>query len=615
MLASLYAAFVKDLHRIYQVLPRGLQTRTSIVFLYMVILAIIEVVGVLSLSFLAMSVAAPESLMSEPRMARLINSVAFLRAACSDHRYFVLWVSLSVVVLTVVKNIMAAFVGLQTSRLGEDIALFAGKRILTHYLYSPYMWHLSGDGAAKFQALSWKGSLGTLVIQLLTVYTYAIIAFALFITMISTTPSVIFTTLVAAGILSFMLYKGLKKSVDNAGTTTARLSEQETRAIMSAMNGIREVIIYRQQPTFTQKYLEACQMGVGSRVFLNIAAPIPTWVLEVVGFAIIPAAIWLLIRFRGANMAEIAGTVAIVMLAAWRILPMLNRSLSSLITVRSIRSMAMTCLESVEYTVTHQANPLPEPDPNFRFSGCISFKNVEFRYPGAESAAIHDFTLTIQKGKRLGIIGPSGAGKSTIAGLLSGLMEPNCGRIEVDGQPMTRARLASYVTKVGYVPQAPYIMPGTVAENVAFSQWGKPYDQQRVWKACRMAALDIVESHEKGILIPVGDRGSGLSGGQAQRVAIARVLYADPELLILDEATSSLDQGTESAIMQTINSLPASMTTVIIAHRLSTVAHCDHLVWMEQGRLVAGGPANEILPRYLERLSVLQAEKEETAAA
>jgi ATP-binding cassette, subfamily B, bacterial PglK len=585
------------------------------VFIYMVILAILEVAGVLSLSLLAMSVAAPETLLSDQRIARLISSVAFLKAACADHRYFVLWVASSVLGLTLLKNVMTAFVGLQMSRLGEDIALFAGKRILTHYLYSSYMWHLSGDSPAKFQALSWKACLGTLVIHLLTVYTYAIISFALLITLISATPSVIFTILAATGLLSFMLYKGLKKSVDNAGAMTARFSEQETRAIMSAMKGIREVIIYRQQSTFAEKYIEACQKGIESRVFLNIAPPIPTWVLEVVGFAVIPAAIWLLIRVRDANMAEIAGTVAIVMLAAWRILPMLNRSLSSLITVRSIRSMALKCLEGVEYTVTHKADPLPEPDPTFTFSGSINFKNVGFRYPGAESAAIHDFTLTIPRGSRLGIIGPSGAGKSTIAGILSGLMEPTSGRIEVDGRPMTRSMLASYVMKVGYVPQTPYIMPGTVADNVAFSQWGKPYDEQRVWKACRMAALDIVESHHKGILIPVGDHGSGLSGGQAQRVAISRVLYADPELLILDEATSALDQGTEAAIMQTIDSLPASMTTVIIAHRLSTVANCDYLAWLEQGKLVSGGPAKDILPCYRERLGVLQGDKGEPAAA
>lgn len=568
----------------------------------MVVLALLEVAGILTLSGLAMSVAAPETVLSNPRLARVINSVDTLRRICADPRHFVLFVALVLVALTIVKNATALFVGVRTSGLGEQIALFAGKSILTHYLHSPYTWHLSGDSTEVFQSLTWKIKLGLIVVHLLNVYTYAIIATALFVTLISATPDVVLSALTVTGSLTFAIYRGLKKSVDHAGAAAAAASSDENRAILSAMKGIREVIIYRQQATFAAKYLEACERGIGSRIFLNVAPPLPAWILEVVGFALIPATILLLITFRNANMATIAGSLAMVMLVAWRILPMLNRSLSSLIAVRSNRAMAFQCLERVEHAKSHHVTPLPDPDPAFCFRSSIRLQHVWFTYPGASSSVIRDVTMTIPKGRRVGIVGPSGSGKSTIAGLISGLMEPTSGRLEVDGEPLTSARLAAYIMRVGYVPQLPYILSGTVAENVAFSQWGKPYDPDLVWKACRMAALDIVDLHEKGILIPVGDHGAGLSAGQAQRVSIARALYANPEVLILDEATSSLDQGTEAAIMRTIEALPGTITTIVIAHRLSTVERCDHVVWIEQGRVMAEGSPNAILPRYLERL-------------
>ena len=155
---------------------------------------------------------------------------------------------------------------------------------------------------------------------------------------------------------------------------------------------------------------------------------------------------------------------------------------------------------------------------------------------------------------------------------------------------------------VGYVAQNPYVAPGTLAQNVAFSQWGRPYDEERVRQACRMAHLDIADQRPEGINLPIGEGGSGLSGGQLQRLSIARALYASPHLLILDEATSSLDMGVEAAIMKTITSLPRSMTLAIIAHRLSTVESCDSILWLRDGETAMYGPPSEVLPHYREYL-------------
>ena len=598
MLKSIHAIFVADLHRIYRLMPLRLRMRIVIVFGQMVVLAILEVLSILSLSFLAMSVGAPDGLLASAPGRMLLKIAPFLREYFSDVRNITLFASMGVVFLIMCKNGMAAIVGAGTSRLGEQISLEAGQRIMHQYLYSPYIIHLSGDSAAMFQAIGWRSHLGAMMINLMNVYTYGITSVALFIILIQATPGIILGTLAVVGILAFSLYRAIKNAIDQAGIAVARCGSEETRATLNAVNGIREVLIYRQQPVFFQKFSEACLGGMKSRAFLSIAPTIPPGVLEVFGFAVIPVTLWCMVRLYDAPMSEIAGVLIMIMLTSWRVLPLFNRSLSCIISARGIRPMTTYCLDRLEQADAVSAIPPPPPDPDYRLEEAITLENVSFRYPKAGHEVLRDFSLRIPKGAQIGIIGPSGAGKSTLAGILSGLMQPTDGALKVDGRRLSPEGMAAYTAKVGYVPQAPYVMAGTVADNVAFSRWGRPWDEDRVRKACRMAALDIVETHEQGILIPLGERGAGLSGGQTQRVSIARVLYADPELMILDEATSALDQGTEAAIMETIGALKGKLTTVIIAHRLSTVAGCDEVVWVEEGKLVAQGKPDKILPGY-----------------
>ena len=298
-------------------------------------------------------------------------------------------------------------------------------------------------------------------------------------------------------------------------------------------------------------------------------------------------------------MPTIAGVITVVMLAAWRVLPLLNRSLGCLVTLRGLRVMAMNCLERLETIQQRALASPPEPDPSFRFTREITLDDVGFRYPGAQQDSLSQLAFFIHKGEQLGIVGPSGAGKSTLVGLLCGLLPMSSGILRVDGKELSPEEKAAYIRSIGYVPQSPYILQGTVAANVAFSQWGKPYDEEKVARACRMAALDLVEHDPRGIEYPIGEGGAGLSGGQAQRVSIARALYAAPDILILDESTSALDLGTESAIMETIAALKGQLTIIIIAHRLSTVEHCDRLIWMEKGRICRIGTPQEILPEYM----------------
>ena len=595
---ALYNLLIADFVRIVKILPVRLRFMAVRMFCYMLFLALLETGTLLAISLLGMSISSPDYVRNISVVKKLFHMFPDLGAWCMDPRILAACTGVLVLGFVFFKNLFSIFNGWRCACFSEEISLYAGEKIFRQYLYSPYMTHISGDSTVTFQALSWRGILSSFVVNSMSMYTYFITSVFLLCTIIAASPEMLLLFIVVVMIISWGIYASIKNNIDQASKQVAHFGMAETVTLRNAMQGIREVLIYRQQEVFFNKFIGACKDAVSSKAFQSIASPIPPWILEIVGFAVIPVVIIIMIYSYDADMAQITAAVSMVMLAAWRILPILSRSLGSLVVLRSARHPAFQCLEKLEEALHNPVFMPGEPTVDFRVHKEISFDNVSFTYPMADTSALENISLNIPCGKRVGIIGKSGAGKSTLIGILSGLLECTAGKLLVDGKELTASDRAAYAMQVGYVPQSPYILAGTVAENVAFSQWGKAYDVERVQHACHQAALDIIDSNPHGIEIPIGEYGSGLSGGQAQRVSIARALYANPSLLIFDEATSALDHSTENAILRTIYRLSDSMTVVIVAHRLSTVEQCDVIYWIDQGRLVASGTPAEILPVY-----------------
>jgi ABC-type multidrug transport system fused ATPase/permease subunit len=222
-------------------------------------------------------------------------------------------------------------------------------------------------------------------------------------------------------------------------------------------------------------------------------------------------------------------------------------------------------------------------------------RGVDYRYPGAESNALQGLTLRIRAGESVGFIGPSGAGKSTLVDILLGLLKPDAGQVLVDGADI-QGGMRSWQDQIGYVPQAIYLTDDTLRRNVAFGLPDDSIDDDAVARALRSARLDeFVQSLPSGAGTIVGERGVRLSGGQRQRIGIARALYNDPAVLVLDEATSSLDTATEGEVMESVRALSGHKTVIIVAHRLSTVANCSVIYRLGCGRIVQHGAPGDVI--------------------
>lgn len=592
-----------DSLRIFRLLNPSLRLRAVAAFVLMFLQSLAELLFILVLTYMTLAVSDSAALSAKPLFQALFLTMPPLRSWAEDPRHLLLLTGGILVLVSAGKNLLNYMSARYIALLGEDISFYFGMEIMDRFLRRDYAWHLSPESASMFQRMLWRANVGLMLTHLLTLYACILTLVVLLFSLMGQEP--VLTSLVIAVTVSLgiVLYAGLRRDVDTSAARAADSDKEETRALTYASRGIREVLIYRRQAAFLQALADAALKGRKPRTFMCIASTIPTWVLEGVGFAVVVICILYLVSVQQASISRITAALTLLLLTAWRVLPYCNRLVSLQISIRSLRPKTYAVFDLLEALRAFTPATPVVPAQDFVFARAISLHAVSFTYPGAKKPSLHGIDLTIRKGEKIALIGPSGAGKSTLAGVLSGLLPPADGHICVDGQALTQERAAALAMRMGYVPQVPFLFAGTLAENVAFSQWGAPWDEDRVRKACAQAAIDFVDTHPLGVKQPIGENGTGLSGGQAQRVSIARALYPDPEVIIFDEATSALDQANENAIRHTIERLAHNVTCILIAHRLSTVEQCDRIIWLEHGHIVMEGSPKEVLPRYMSSMS------------
>jgi len=253
-------------------------------------------------------------------------------------------------------------------------------------------------------------------------------------------------------------------------------------------------------------------------------------------------------------------------------------------------SILVNDLLSVDVTST----PSRDNENDIEFLDKLNITNLSFSYPGVEKPTLNNINLQIESNKTIGLVGSTGSGKTTLVDVFLGLLNPTSGNISVDGEELTAKNIKSWQKNVGYVPQDIYLVDDTIESNIAFGE--RVIDFDKVKKAAITSELDeFIKTLPNGYKTIVGERGVRLSGGQKQRIGIARALYHNPKILVLDEATSSLDGETESYIIKAINNLSHKKTILMIAHRVSTLKSCDMIYVMESGKIVASDTYKNLL--------------------
>ena len=439
----------------------------------------------------------------------------------------------------------------------------------------------------------------TIAVNILGALIYLVSDVAMLIILISglfiIDPAISLLTILMFGSIAVLLYKFLNLKIKNLGDQQLDLTIASNEKIEEVLESYRELVV-RNRRSYYSEEISSLRMKLANSMALNtFYQNLSKYLLEMtLIFGIVVISV---IQFATQSASRAAAVMSIFLAASTRIGPGVMRIQQVALNLKVSTAMATPAFDLIDQlkNVKPISGSMDWDKPNYEdFTSSISVKDLSFSYPGSSKNAIDSLNLIIPEGSLTAIVGPSGSGKTTLVDLLLGILEPKFGSVLISGlEP--QVAISKWPGSISYVPQNTVTVNGTIEENVLLGYKINPKYEQYVDDALEAADLtDFVNTLPLGKKTAVGEKGTKLSGGQRQRIGIARALFTKPKVLVLDEATSSLDSITESKISHAIQELKGTVTVIVIAHRLSTVKFADQVIYMSKGKVEAHGTFEEL---------------------
>jgi ATP-binding cassette subfamily C protein len=403
--------------------------------------------------------------------------------------------------------------------------------------------------------------------------------------------------------VAYFLHRILSTRAGRLGKISSSVEIGSYTAIQEAISNYREITVSNRRPYYVEYIRQFRQRASQVQADLSMVGLLPKYILEIA--LIVGAAILVASQLATRDAISALAVIALFLVAGSRILPSILRLQGAALVMRSAAGQAAPTYEIAEHfspqkedsslkSKTESLIQLCHPTNTASFNPHVSMENVKFSYPDSQDFEISGITLNIRSGTSLALTGSTGSGKSTIADLILGIIDPDSGSVRVGGLEPSVAE-AMWPGKIGYVPQLSAIANGSIRRNVALGIPEEEIDEAQVFAAIEQARLtEFLQSLPEGLNTHVGENGVRISGGQRQRLGLARALYSKPALLVLDEATSALDADTENAIIETLNRIHGDVTTIVVAHRLATVQQSDQVIYLENGLIMAQGTFQQV---------------------
>ena len=505
------------------------------------------------------------------------------------------------VALVVLANVLNLTGTLVLSRLALRIGDDFQSTLFREYLGRPYLFHARTHSASLFNNIvceSARVSNG-LIWNLLNLVTATVTATFIVISMILLNPWLALGMMGALAGGYALIYLLIRNRLLHWGRNQTRFVTQQARIVNETLGAFKEIAVHRAQGRFAEAF-ERCSRAVSrTTARIQLAGQSPRNIMECV--AVIGLVLLALIFAGGDGLGPRLGRLTFLGFATYRLMPTLQQMFAATVRVRA-ELAALTAIETDLRAARKKRTDAPPVANEEDWQGlpreAICLREVSFRYSDDRPPALNSLSLRIPAGASVGLVGPNGSGKTTVVDLLAGLLAPTAGQMQVDGVEIHDGNRAAWQSRLAYVPQNVFLLAGSLEQNIAFALSPAMIDRERVRRAIKLAQLDsLVATLPLGLEHPIGERGIQLSGGQRQRVGIARALYVNAPVLLMDEATGQLDGLTEEELTLTLAGLRGRHTIVIVAHRLSSVRGCDLIFELREGELAHCGTYAELLQR------------------
>ena len=576
---------MRDILKKLNVLLDKKQKRTMLFMVLMMIFgAVLEACSV-SMVIPVVGVVIDENSIQKYEIVRNIYNALHMQSITQ----FALLMMTALILIFIIKNIYLYWQLKLMYRFVYTNQFRTSERMMKNYLRKGYEFYLNADTAViQRNITSDVNNMYALILSLLQLISEVIVFVVLLGVMVASDWKM--TVIIALPLLAtlFIIKKVVKPIMNKAGKENQDFYSGLFKWISQTVQGIKEVKIAGKEQYFTEEYIKCGRGYVNAVQKYTLYNSIPRLLIETVCIASLVGYMMILVS-QGESVKEVTAVLSAFVVAAVRMMPCANRINNQLTSMAFYQPFFMGVSDNLQDEISGENTDMSFAEvakEKLPVKKSIELRDITYHYPNAEPLIFDHANMEIPVGAAVGIVGASGAGKTTVVDILLGLLEIQTGGVYADGVSI-KENYRSWLKNVGYIPQMIFMLDDTIRKNVAFGIAGEEIDEERLWEVLKEAQLDeFVKSLPEGADTSIGERGIRISGGQRQRIGIARALYYDPEVLILDEATSAVDNDTEAAIMDSINSLHGRKTLIIIAHRLQTIEKCDMIYRVENGKAV-----------------------------
>jgi ATP-binding cassette, subfamily B, bacterial PglK len=570
-------------------------------FAMILVMALLDTAGIASIAPFMAVIANPEVISTNQILFTIYQTVGFREIDNNllDTESFMFVLGVMIFIVMLISIMFKALTIYVLERFTQQCNFSLSRQLVSCYVNQPYSWflhrHSSDIGKAVLSEVA--AVINGVLFPMVMVAAYGAVTVAIMVLLFVVDSWMAAAVGVGLGGIYAVTYFFLRKFLTHIGEDRVLANQERYKVIQEGFSGIKDIKIFGLEDTLLRRFDDPALRYAKHTATQHILGKMPRFFMEILAFGgMLIIVLYLMVSYG--EFQEILPVLALYTLAAYRLMPSLQQVYSQVTQIRFCIP-ALDVLYDDLHSLTQHNESLPKMKSvkPLGIGTSLSLDGVTFRYEKQEKSAINNISLTIKALNTVGFVGSTGSGKTTTVDLILGLLKPLRGRIVVDDVALNPMNIRSWQKTIGYVPQHIYLSDDSISANIAFGRDIQDINQDAVENAAKIANLHdfVIDDLPHGYSTKVGEQGVRLSGGQRQRIGIARALYYDPEVLVFDEATSALDSVTEKAVMEAIYNLGNKKTIIMIAHRLSTVRHCDNIFVLDGGELVEEGTYDQLI--------------------